>query len=321
MSDAPPTFSIVLCTRNRAATLRSALDSLRQIDYASDDFELVLVDNASSDATPDVVTEFSSTVTFEVRYVREDKVGLSAARNHGIREARGTYLLFTDDDQLVVPEVLREHRRVAEKYAARVVQGAIALSFDGPRPQWLHGRLGGMLGETADVPEGPADIELFGGNMLLRREVFTEIGGFREDLGKGRSGYSEDSELMARLISRGESIVYAPSARIYHVIGPERASAAYLRRCAFDKGRSHAQTLPKAPRLLGFAARRLGDIASFAISCARFRLTGDRNRAEIAAVDAAWQLGTLISHLDRRRDADSTRAVIDSSVVKARGDS
>jgi glucosyl-dolichyl phosphate glucuronosyltransferase len=244
----PPVFSVVLCTRNRAALLVDALESLLGIDFPPGDFELCLVDNDSSDDTPAVARGFAERAPFPVRVLVEKKKGLSAARNRAIREAHGSYLFFTDDDQLVDPAVLKEHLRVAKAYGARVLQGAIALEFPAGRPSWLRGPLATVLGQTRDVPEGPASIDLYGGNMVFRRDLFESLASFREDLGKGAAGYSEDIEITRRLRDGGETIVYAPTAVIYHVIGPDRSTAGFLRRNSFEKGYSDGLIIPRAKR-------------------------------------------------------------------------
>jgi glycosyltransferase involved in cell wall biosynthesis len=235
---ASPTFSVVLCTRNRATLLAEAVQSLLAIDFSPEQFEVCIVDNDSSDDTPRVVERFAQQAPFVVRHVREKKLGLSAARNRGIREARGRYVFFTDDDQLVDPGILREHLRVATVHRARAIQGAIALEFPSGRPGWLRGPLATVFGQTRDVPEGPANIDLYGGNMVFERSLFDAVAAFREDLGKGAAGYSEDIELTQRLRALGEPIVYAPTARIFHVIGPDRANASFLRKNSFEKGYS-----------------------------------------------------------------------------------
>jgi glycosyltransferase involved in cell wall biosynthesis len=299
----PLVFTIVLCTRNRARLLTKALASLREIDYPRDGFELVLVDNDSSDDTGEVARSFSREAPFEVRAVRETRIGLSAARNRAIREARGEYLFFTDDDQLVDRQVLREHERVARAYQSRVQQGAIALTFPGGRPAWLHGELATMLGETADVAEGRADIDLYGGNMLLRRDLLmTLTSAFREDLGKGAAGYSEDIELTRRLRERGERIVYAPTARIYHVIEHDRATPRFFVKNAFDKGYSDGLLLARR-EIFGEARHALMRGARLVIESARTLVQGDEHGAIVARTRAANQLGRLLGCAAARKSS------------------
>jgi glycosyltransferase involved in cell wall biosynthesis len=291
--DQSPVISIVLCTRNRAALLRQALASLRGIDYPPERFELVLVDNDSSDDTGIVGRQFSEDAPFSVRMVRESRIGLSAARNCAILEARGEFLFFTDDDQLVDRSVLREHERVARKYSSRVQQGAIELSFPGGRPEWLHGELATILGKTQDVPEGPQDIDLYGGNMFIRRDLFDDIAGFREDLGKGAAGYSEDIELTRRLKTSGERIVYAPGARIYHVIEADRASARFFVRNSFDKGYSDGLLLGRR----GMKREAIGvpgGVWRFGVASLSALARRDHHLAIVARTRAANQLGRLL---------------------------
>jgi glucosyl-dolichyl phosphate glucuronosyltransferase len=292
MPDAP-TFSIVLCTRNRAQLLEEALESLLLLDYPADEVELLLVDNASNDDTPLVAERFRKRAPFFVRVIREAETGLSAARNRGIREARGHYLFFTDDDQAVDPAVLREHARVAETFGARAIQGGIALRFRRTRPEWLRGSLASLLGETPDRAEGDTSVPLFGGNMVIRKEVFERHGGFRVDLGKGRAGYSEDSELSARLHASGELVVFAPSARVYHLISGDRMTPGFFRRVGFDKGRSHGRldldgTAPRT-REMARDTRLAGKDAL------RSMLRGDRHGSIEAQARMLFSLGRLLT--------------------------
>jgi glycosyltransferase involved in cell wall biosynthesis len=290
------TFTVVLCTRNRATLLRDALTSLGKLDYPPRDLELVVVDNGSTDATPQVIESFAGQAPFEVRYVFEEKPGLSAARNAAIAAARGKYLFFTDDDQLVDPAVLREHERVIEQYGVGVVQGNIELEFTEPRPPWLKGDLATMLGKTRDVPEGPAKIDLYGGNMVFRRDVFDRIAAFREDLGKGAAGYSEDIEITRRLWQAGETIAYAPTARIYHVIGPDRAHPGFFRRNAFEKGLSDGVLFRGG--VTGIV-RSLGAVLGSASGAAAFALVGARHRSLVQQTRVMNQVGRLVGYVRR----------------------
>ncbi len=292
-----PTFSIILCTRNRAKLLKNALESLLRIDFPPEDFELCLVDNGSTDDTAKVAEDFAQSAPFEVRYVLETKVGLSAARNRGIREARGRYLFFTDDDQLVDPAVLREHLRVAETYDARAVQGAIALDFPEGRPAWLRGPLAVILGQTRDAAEGPSSIDMYGGNMVFRRDMFDEVDAFREDLGKGAAGYSEDIEITRRLRERGEPIVYAPTARIYHVIGPDRSSAKFLRENSLEKGYSDG-LIAKGSRVRRIATGLAEAMFHGAVAVVTIP---NRHRSVLAQTRALTHVGRLLGLLKAAR--------------------
>jgi GT2 family glycosyltransferase len=290
-------FSVILCTRNRAHLLRAALASLAEIDYPADRCEIVIVDNGSSDDTAAVVRAASERAPLALRYVFEARPGLSVARNRGAEEAAGEYVSFTDDDQLVDKAILREYRRVVNRYGARVVQGSIELLFPEGRPAWIRSDLAAVLGQTSELPEGPADIELYGGNMLFSRDVLRAAGGFREDLGKGASGYCEDSELTERVRRLNESIVYAPSARVFHVIGPDRSTPRFFRHNSFEKGLS--QGLIAGHSLPRVAASLMPSLLSSALGAALFSVTGDQHRSIRAQARAANLLGRLVGRARR----------------------
>ena len=295
-----PEFSIILCTRNRAELLVQALESLRVIDYPVQDVELVLVDNGSTDTTRAVAQAAAARFPFALRYVHESTPGLSVARNHGISESRGRYLLFTDDDQLVDAKILREFSRVRATYQARVIQGAIELSFTGPPPAWLHGPLATYLGKTPDHQEGPMPGDLHGGNMLLCRGLFENEQGFREDLGKGRAGYCEDTEISRRLRAMGEVVYFAPRAVQRHVIGPDRMNMRFLRRTSFQKGFSHGLLETDTPLL---QACHLSLVEAWRDSrrVMRARLRSDEAERVLREVRALYEIGRALGYLKQWR--------------------
>ncbi len=297
---APPDVSIVLCTKNRAKLLVDALDSLLQIRPTPNGVELVLVDNGSTDNTKDVVAEFRLRASFPIRYVFESIPGLSAARNRGILEAEGRFVFFTDDDQLVDPDAARQHLRVAEKYGSRAQQGAIALQFTRQRPEWLRGRLVTVLGQTEDHPEGPAGIHMYGGNMFFERSLFEEMRAFREDLGKGTAGYSEDIELSLRLKKMGVPIVYAPTARIYHVIDEDRASAGFFRRNSYDKGFSDGLLQAPTARILPALLKNGGLALANGYLSLFNRLRGNDYATVLAETRVADRTGRVLGMLKAR---------------------
>ena len=90
-------ISLILCTRDRAGALKGALDAVAALDFAGT-WEVVLVDNGSSDTTKAVIEDFAKKVAFPVRYVHQPIKGLSNARNAGLAAARGAIIAFTDDD-------------------------------------------------------------------------------------------------------------------------------------------------------------------------------------------------------------------------------
>ena len=132
MNSADPDLSIVICTRNRAGQLRGTLDSLMAMK-TDRRWEAILVDNGSTDGTADVIRRASDTEP-RIRYFREDRIGLGAARDRGWREARGALISLTDDDCYVVEDYV----------------DAVLAAFDGrPDVGVLGGRI--LLFDPADA--------------------------------------------------------------------------------------------------------------------------------------------------------------------------
>jgi len=209
-------------------------------------WELLVVDNNSKDETRQVVEEFARRSEGRVRYVFEPSQGKSFALNRGIQEASGDVIAFVDDDVLVEPSWLRALVAPLESDdACAGTGGRILPLWDAPMPAWLPPEGGEIMaplvsfipnqGEGSLLTEPP-----FGTNMAFRREMFSKYGGFRTDLGPrpGNEIRSEDTEFGQRLLDAGETVRYAPSAIVYHPVGPERLTKKYFLQWYFDKGRA-----------------------------------------------------------------------------------
>src|SRR5579864_5913338 len=117
-----PEISVIICTRDRAAQLASVLATACALKVPEGlSWELCVVDNGSSDSTPQVVREFSETLP--IRYIREDVPGLSNARNRGVDEARGRYICWTDDDVEIDPEWLSAYAEAFRRHPDAAVFG------------------------------------------------------------------------------------------------------------------------------------------------------------------------------------------------------
>lgn len=221
--DSDASLSVVVCTRDRAASLVRTLESLCRSAEPPD--EILVVDNAPRDTTTrDVVSRFD-----HVRYVVEVTPGLSQARNAGLRESRGSIVAFTDDDVEVHPHWTARVRRalVAGEHAA--MTGLVLPASLARESEYLFERkFGGfsqgyrpMVYDAAWVEDTKGwGVPVWrigaGANMAFRRDALREVGGFDERLGAGRAGCSEDSELWYRLLRRGASCVYDPRAVTFH---------------------------------------------------------------------------------------------------------
>jgi len=261
-------ISVIICTYNRADSLRITLESARGIRVpAGVTWELLLVDNNSTDSTADVCKSFAGELP--VRYLRETRQGLSCARNLGIQEAAGNIIAFTDDDVNIAPEWLAELWGAAIAHPeADFFGGRIEPCWESEPPAWIARHSADILaGITIEFSLGDKELYMdrdrpfFGANMAYRHAAMLRMGTFREELGmKGNMlGGHEETEYMRRLLAAGSKGLYVPGMLIHHRNRTERITEGYVLRWFAGAGRCHvragdikpaAATLFGAPRYL-----------------------------------------------------------------------
>jgi len=289
-----PTLTIVMSTFNRGALLSGAMRSiLAQQDVGTPPFELIVVDNNSTDSTRAVIEECAATDP-RVRYVFEPQQGSSHGRNAGIRAARAPIIAFTDDDVRAEPDWLAAIARAfAEHPDADVIGGRVLPIWPSPPPAWLtrdHWMPLALVdyGDRPFVVDQGNPICLVTANCAFRRRVFERVGGFVAEFGLGTHGVLgsvEDHELQLRVLRAGGRIVYDPRIVVYAEIQPNRLTRAYHRRWHHGHGyfhallrsdemeQSHVGTLFGVPA--HFYRQAVRDLAGWA----RARIAGDRERA------------------------------------------
>ena len=239
--------TVVLCTCNRCESLAKALASAARLQLPeSVDWEVLVVDNNSSDRTREVVQEYCGRFPGRFRYLFEPRQGKSHALNAGIREARGEIIAFIDDDVVVEPTWLSNLTAGLHDGQWAGAGGRILPQTPIVPPDWIPLQDRYALAPLAlfdpDLEAGQLDEPPYGTNMAFHRRVFVAYGGFRPDLGPGSDGghpqKSEDSEFGHRLIAAGERLRYEPSAIVYHAVPPSRVQKSYFLDWWFDKGRA-----------------------------------------------------------------------------------
>ncbi len=134
-------FSIVICTHNRAELAQAAIQSVLQQDFPADLYELLIVDNASTDETAQMVQAFCERYP-HARYVFEPKIGLSNARNRGWQEGRGEYIGYLDDDAKAGPHWLATAHQVAETLRPLAFGGPYYPFYHSQKPAWFKDEYG-----------------------------------------------------------------------------------------------------------------------------------------------------------------------------------
>jgi len=212
------------------------------------ELEVIVVDNNSSDNTKELVLDFASkTCSPIIRYVYEEKVGLSHARNTGISISNGQVVAFLDDDVLVssdwIKNILNTYVTHPDTYS---VGGKTIPYCDPPIPIWFKGKMlrfvgGHNLGEHEILITGRSSLQ--GANMSFRRDVFNRIGLFRNHLGRrGKMVFShEDFEYFQRIYKHNLTVYYNPRAIVKHYMPKERLAFKQLLKTRFYGGMSEAK--------------------------------------------------------------------------------
>ena len=257
-------ITIILCTYNRAHSLSKALESAANLTVPSSiAWEVLVVDNNSTDDTQKSVETFCNRYPNRFRYLFEPRPGKSHALNSGIQAACGNILAFMDDDVIVEPSWLNHLTTVLHAGEFAGAGGRILpeknfsppswLAFEGPNGRYTLAPL--ALFDLGDEP-GQLSEPPFGTNMAFRKEMFEKYGGFRTDLGPrpGSEIRNEDTEFGHRLLAAGEKLRYEPSAVVYHPVAENRIQKRYYLNWWFDKGRADIRQLgipADASRVLG----------------------------------------------------------------------
>ena len=243
-------ITVILCTYNRCSTLSSALDSVAASTVpSSHEWEVLVVDNNSTDQTREVVQDFCRRYPGRFRYLWEPQQGLSHARNAGIRESRGDVLAFMDDDVTVGPEWLYNLTSSLHSGPWAGAGGRIIPVWEDQPPTWLSTKephaLAPFVAFDLGSEAGRLSVPPLGANMAFRKEMFEKYGGFRTDLGRCADNLlcNEDTEFGRRLLVRGEQLRYEPSAVMHHPVYENRLQKKYLLAWWFGKGRADIKEL------------------------------------------------------------------------------
>ncbi|WP_129677454.1 glycosyltransferase family 2 protein [Candidatus Chloroploca sp. Khr17] len=246
----PLRITAAICTHNRASMLPAAIESLLTQTLPATDYEILVIDNASTDATPQIIQRYlNAPGSVTLRSAVQPVLGLSHARNLAVGMAEGEIIAFLDDDAVADSAWLAA---LLDAYAmhpdAWAVGGKVLPLWQGKRPRWLTDDLLphlSMLDLGAVVRPLQKGEALYGVNFSCRRCAFDAIGLFRSDL--GRQGIallgSEESEFQQRVLQHGQALLYTPHAIVKHRVMAERLQKRYFIRRAYGKGRTNARLM------------------------------------------------------------------------------
>jgi glucosyl-dolichyl phosphate glucuronosyltransferase len=325
-------FSVVIPTYNRATELEQTLASLAKINQPGS-WEVIVVDNNSRDATPQVVAAAATRFPTALRYVLEPEVGRSAALNAGIIVAQGEIIANTDDDVRFEPDWLQQ---AAEALTGQCdfVGGKVLPIWRGPKPTWLSDKGGQHWAVIALLDFGPEPLEFgqrhapLGVNLAFKREAFDRAGLWDPGLGRkaGTLLGQEVREWMLRARDAGLRGMYAPKMVVHHVIPADRLRKGYFRKWSYWHGVSRAilyqqhpidMQAPEETKLDFSKVRMIFGVPRYmyrsclesAIAMAKERFKGQQVAAFERELDLWFFMGVL---WQRWKDRNKTAATGDS---------
>ncbi len=312
-----PLFSVVVCTYNRSRLMERAVRSL--VGQALDPglFEILVVDNRSTDDTGARCRRLAAGSP-NLRCCFEERQGLSHARNRGWREARGEYVGYLDDDAEAPADWLTVAAEVAGRHHPVAFGGPYYPRYESPRPPWFKDSYESREPASAAGPLPPTQ-DLSGGNMFWRRDALERLGGFDPRLGMAGDslGYGEETDLQTRLRrSDPEALLfYEPLLRVLHLARREKLSLLWRARRIFANGRARALCAPGpepltpalAAELAMALARLAGQLTVRTLARDRGRYPAWQNYVYEVALGHLREVGRIVALMERGGQRSSIR--------------
>ncbi|MDJ1469748.1 glycosyltransferase [Cytophagaceae bacterium DM2B3-1] len=236
-------LSVVITTYNRAGYLQKVLYSLKDQTLPQEKYEVIVIDNASTDQTKEITNQYQNQIT-NLLYVYEGVPSLTKARNTGWQKARGNYIFYIDDDAIAHADWLASIYTACIDQSKDILGGKVIPIWESPRPSWLHDKLLGALSivDYSSTPQFLTKKYPFGVNMGFRKELLERTGGFNSKLGrKGTKLLSgEETALIKQLQKKGCTVYYDPAICVYHHIQEVRLHQSWFTQRYYWGGYSDA---------------------------------------------------------------------------------
>lgn len=239
-------FSVIFCTYNREKYIYNAMRSIVEQDFPHQDYEIVLINNNSTDNTENICGQFQKDYPqVDFLYFTEINQGLSYARNRGVKESNGEILIFVDDDATVFDHYLSSiNSFFGEHPEVSACGGPIIPVYETEKPKWLsrytEQLLGGALYEGDKIKPFKNGKYPGGGNSAFRKSIFDKYGLFNVELGRKGTGLigAEEKDLYDRLVRGNEEFYYLPQMGIYHYIPKKKLTISHFKELTYSIGKS-----------------------------------------------------------------------------------
>ncbi len=232
--------SIIICTYNRAQTLKLCLEKI-MIHGGSflEKIEVIIVDNNSTDDTKKVCSDF---ISLNINYILEENIGLSFARNTGAHSAKYNWLFYLDDDALLLESTLRHLFKTIENDRFDFFGGLYKAKYLTEKPKWIHPSFGASTTSLSQLDELPEDENIIGLIMVIKKDLLVQLGMFDTSLGMSGNiiGYGEETELQKRAKSFGIRLGLNPFFIVEHIVGEHKHKLSWHLKSYFFLARDRA---------------------------------------------------------------------------------
>jgi len=283
----PPLISVCICTFNRADLLPEAIECILCAGEPGVRFEIIIVDNNSTDHTRDVVHGVIRQAA-NIRYVFEPEQGLARARNAAVKAAQGQYVAFVDDECRVPAQWLEIAAEIIAQSSPAVFGGPYDALYEELPPAWMRPEYYSSPRHVSQRQVLPADTYIPGGNMFWRTEIIRKIGCFDEDLGVTGNVLAVGEETAAQLKLRRNVhdavMIFDPLLAVGHLVRSEKMQWSWIVRHRFKSGMSNARIFGSACRQskISISARILARLTLLTWTLTVGNLLRDRKRFPFA---------------------------------------
>lgn len=244
--------SLIVCTHNRAALLKSCLESLYNQDVSPEDYEVIVVDNNSTDETEKVVSELSAKHP-SLRYHKETRVGASYARNAGYQLAQANWIGYIDDDAVSFPTLVSTALYTINNYPFDTFGGIFYPWYVEKKPWWVPEKpfyFSNVVGKPKHITEFKGFNA--GCGSFYKKAIVEDLGGFNTHLGMSGSkiAYGEETELQVRIQQHGYKVGFNPEIKFKHYVAPYKLNPGWFYKSAYAVGESYFDTFGGRNKML-----------------------------------------------------------------------